>query len=86
MDKGSLSRMVSRLMAESWVKRRLDVGDRRTPRIHLTRAGRRLEAKLLPRGGAVRAEAARGIDESSLVATVRALEQVQRNVDAGSSS
>ena len=84
-DKGQLSRMVSRLVAEGWVERRMDPSNRRTPRIHLTRAGRKLEAKLLPLGGAVRAEAVHGIDEATLAATVRALEQMQRNLDTESS-
>lgn len=85
-DKGQLSRMVSRLVSEGWVERRVDPADRRTPRIHLTAAGRRLEAKLLPLGGAVRASAVRGIDERTLAAAVAALEQMQRNLDTESPS
>ena len=79
-DKGQLSRMVSRLEAEGWVQRRPDPADRRTPRLFLTPAGRRLEAKLVPLGGAVRAQAVQGLPEAQLAAAVRALETMLSNL------
>jgi len=79
-DKGQLSRMVSRLEAEGWVKRRPDPQDKRTPRLFLTPAGRRLEAKLVPLGGAVRAQAVQGLPEATLAAAVSALETMLSNL------
>mgnify|MGYP000885719146 CR=1 FL=1 len=79
-DKGQLSRMVSRLEAEGWVQRRPDPADRRTPRLFLTPAGRRLEAKLVPLGGAVRAQAVQGLPEAQLAAAVSALEAMLSNL------
>lgn len=79
-DKGQLSRMVSRLEAEGWVQRRPDPADRRTPRLFLTPAGRRLEAKLVPLGGAVRAQAVQGLPEAQLAAAVSALETMLSNL------
>jgi DNA-binding MarR family transcriptional regulator len=80
-DKGQLSRMVSRLEAEGWVQRKADPSDRRTPRLFLTPTGRRLEAKLVPLGGAVRAQAVQGLDEATLAAAVRALEAMLSNLE-----
>lgn len=80
-DKGQLSRMVSRLEAEGWVQRRPDPQDKRTPRLFLTPAGRRLEAKLVPLGGAVRAQAVQGLDDATLAAAVCALEAMLSNLE-----
>lgn len=46
MTPGAISKLADRLLAKQLIERRSDDGDRRTQRLNLTRAGRRLVPKL----------------------------------------
>ena len=72
-DAPTMSRILAVMEARGLLTRRVDAADGRVRRVHLTRAGRALEKKLVPVVEDIVARMVAGIDEDALVTTRAAL-------------
>jgi DNA-binding MarR family transcriptional regulator len=73
VTKGNVCGVLDRLERLDWVERRPDPNDRRANRLHLTPAGRRKVAAVLPAHDALIADALGGIDAGDVAALRRIL-------------
>lgn len=79
-DKPTISRIVDGMEKQGWVARHPDPDDARTRRVRLTRAGRALEAQLMPLVQSFVADFERGIPEADLAVTRRTLMRLFENL------
>jgi DNA-binding MarR family transcriptional regulator len=79
-DRPTMSRIVDGLESRGWVERRSDETDGRVRKVHLTRRGRDLRAKLVPVARGIVERMVDGIDERALVATRKALQKMFSNL------
>jgi MarR family transcriptional regulator, organic hydroperoxide resistance regulator len=79
-DAPTMSRIVAGMEARGLLARRADPSDGRVRRVHLTRAGRALERKLVPVVEDIVARMVAGIDERALVTTRAALRRMFDNL------
>lgn len=68
VTKGNITDVIGRLEAENLVERRRDAVDARVQRVHLTKAGQRSVAKMLPAHNEWLAELMRDVDRRDLKA------------------
>ena len=80
-DKPSVTRMLDGLVRAGYVVRARDPADARCQRILLTRAGRDLEAQLVPRVRAFVKRLLRGISPAELQTTLETLRRMYFNLE-----
>jgi DNA-binding MarR family transcriptional regulator len=80
LGKVALGGLVDRLEATGLVERRPDDSDRRVKRIFLTKAGRKVVAKMRTIAAAVNAEILKGIPAADMRATAKTLRAVKTNL------
>jgi DNA-binding MarR family transcriptional regulator len=81
-DKGQLARLVSGLRERGLLEGRVDEGDRRNLRLHLTEAGHAADQALRRRGRRLAAVAVKGLDEAEKRQLSALLERVRANLEA----
>ena len=80
----TLGRMVDRLAASGYVRRRADRADRRAVRVHLARAGAPIVARMARISELTHARATRGLTQRERATLVGLLGRLQTNLGAGS--
>ena len=80
-DAPTMSRIVGGMEARGLLERRADDGDGRVRRIHLTRAGRGLQKKLVPIVRRFVERMVDGIDEPDLLVARKALQKMFANLE-----
>jgi DNA-binding MarR family transcriptional regulator len=80
-DKPTLSRMLDGMEERGWVVRRPSPGDARERLIFLTRAGRDLEATLVPVARSLIARLSTGVSERDLLTTLTTLRRITANLE-----
>ena len=79
-DAPTMSRILSGMEARGLLERRADGADGRIRRVHLTRAGRGLQKKLVPVVQGIVEHMVAGIEERDLLVTRKALKQMFANL------
>ena len=79
-DAPTMSRILAGMEARGWLERRLDRDDGRLRRVHLTRTGRALQAKLVPVAQRIVERMVAGVDERDLVVTRKSLQRMFANL------
>lgn len=81
-DAPTMSRILTGMESRGWLERRADRGDGRVRRVHLTRAGRALQPKLVPVVQRIVERMVEGVDERDLLVTRKALQRMFANLGA----
>ena len=81
-DAPTMSRILAGMEARGFLERRLDRTDGRVRRVHLTRAGRALQTKLVPVVQRIVERMVDGVDERDLLITRQALRRMFANLGA----
>ena len=79
-DAPTMSRILAGMESRGWLERRADRDDGRVRRVHLTRAGRALQAKLVPVVQRIVERMIEGVDERDLLVTRRSLQRMFANL------
>jgi DNA-binding MarR family transcriptional regulator len=80
-DAPTMSRILSGMEARGWLERRADRDDGRARRVHLTRTGKALQAKLVPVVQRIVEHMVQGIDDSDLLVTRKTLQRMFANLE-----
>jgi DNA-binding MarR family transcriptional regulator len=79
-DQPTMSRILAGMQERGWLERRVDPEDARARKVHLTRSGRDLKAKLVPVAERLVGRMVEGIDEKHLRQTRAALRKMFENL------
>jgi DNA-binding MarR family transcriptional regulator len=79
-DAPTMSRILAGMETRGWLERRADRDDGRVRRVHLTRTGRALQAKLVPVVQRIVERMVDGVDERDLLVTRKSLQRMFANL------
>jgi DNA-binding MarR family transcriptional regulator len=79
----TLGRMIDRLVARGYVRRRADAADRRAVRVYVARAGEPLIARMNEVGALITARALRGLSRAERTQLLRLLARLCANLGGG---
>jgi DNA-binding MarR family transcriptional regulator len=80
-DAPTMSRILTGMEARGLIERRVDRDDARVRRVHLTRSGRALQARLVPVVQRIVEQMVEGVDERDLRTTRRSLRRMFANLE-----